>query len=182
MLMMDECYSPVWWIQKEEEQDLCLRSLLIYTQCHPELESARKNFFFLLWYLPTAQPWWGSQLCPTTLFTAPLKALFCIFGIITSRNTSTGYWKTDAAWIGQLMGCVQKFCETLDTVSMAMMLGSLFSILLWQPTTTYILSLLVNHPSHVTTCMMYDPIAALDLVPVSSCFGAIIFPLFGFTA
>lgn len=81
---------------------------------------------------------------PTTFFTAPLKALFCIFGIITSRNTSTGYWKTDAAWIGQLMGCVQKFCETLDTVSMAMMLGSLFSILPWQPTTTtYILFLLV---------------------------------------
>lgn len=123
----------------------------------------KKLFFPSLVHLPTAQPWWGSQLCPTTFFTAPLKALFCIFGIITSRNTNTGYWKTDATWIGQLMGCVQKFCETLDTVPIATMMGSLFLILPWQPTTAI---LLLHHYIPIPSCQ--SPLTCDDAYDVWS--------------
>lgn len=44
--MMDGCYSPVWWIQKEEEQNLCLRSLLIYTQHRSRIGVRKKKVFF----------------------------------------------------------------------------------------------------------------------------------------
>ena len=137
-----DCNSPVWWIQKEEEQDLCLRSLLIYTQYCSRIGVRKKKFFFFPSLVSTAQHYEQHNFARQVFYYA-IESRVMYLWVDPISEHPYGITKTDATWIGQLMGCVQKFVRPWIPVPIIVnLMGSLFLTI-----TMSLLHLIPSYPS-----------------------------------